>query len=119
MTRAGDDVTRFRHNDTEGGRKMPDNSAGTIRSSGFEWVWECGLCNTRGNAHFSDGAHANLVNHISGEHVTWQKPGPCTDEDPCEDCEQEWADYKRRHPGPPKRLSEGARRIAMEEMERG
>lgn len=44
-------------------------SAGVVRSTGFEWVYECRLCDHRGNAHYSDGAFANLANHIMGEHV--------------------------------------------------
>ena len=34
---------------------------GTIRSGGTAWFYECGLCGYSGTAHYSDGAHANLV----------------------------------------------------------
>lgn len=47
--------------------------AGVLHSSGLAsvgWVWECKLCDERGKAHFSDGASANLLNHISREHTT-------------------------------------------------
>lgn len=52
-----------------------ETTAGTVRSTGFEWVYECSLCDHRGHAHYSDGAFANLGNHLMREHIVVQKHG--------------------------------------------